>query len=72
MPSKENIEQYNQWMAQNGDKYQVIENTAEVIIAKHRNGPIGTAFLRFDQQTTRFDNLAKNENSGRSSKNTPF
>jgi replicative DNA helicase len=72
MPSKENIEQYNQWMAQNGDKYGVIENTAEVIIAKHRNGPIGTAFLRFDQQTTRFDNLAKSENSGRSSKNTPF
>ncbi len=67
MPSKENVEQYNQWMAQNGDKYQTIESTAEVIIAKHRNGPIGTALLRFDQQTTRFDNLAKSN-----SKNAPF
>jgi replicative DNA helicase len=59
MPSHENVEAYNEWMAQNGEKYLQIENTAEVIVAKHRNGPIGTALLRFDKQTTRFDNLAK-------------
>ena len=57
MPSKENVESYNEWMAQNGERYLQIENTAEVIIAKHRNGPIGTALLRFDKETTRFDNL---------------
>ena len=59
MPSKENLENYNTWMAQNGEKWHQIENLAEVIVAKHRNGPIGTALLRFDQQTTRFDNLAQ-------------
>lgn len=58
MPSKENIESYNEWMAQNGEKYMQIEHTAEVIIAKHRNGPIGTALLRFDKETTRFENLS--------------
>jgi len=34
------------------------KNKAEVIIAKHRNGEIGTALLRFDEETTRFENLA--------------
>lgn len=31
---------------------------AELYIAKHRNGPIGVVLLRFDAQTTRFDNLS--------------
>lgn len=29
---------------------------AEIIIAKNRNGPTGTAFLRFDKTITRFEN----------------
>ncbi len=33
-------------------------NIAELIIAKQRNGPTGTAKVRFDKQYTRFDNLA--------------
>ncbi|MFT4967451.1 MAG: replicative DNA helicase [Candidatus Deianiraeaceae bacterium] len=61
MPSKENVEAYNKWMEENGEKYLKIENTAEVIIGKHRNGPIGTALLRFDKETTKFDNLAKSD-----------
>lgn len=32
---------------------------AEVIIAKHRNGPTGTSRLLFDSQYTRFKNLAQ-------------
>ncbi len=32
---------------------------AEVIIGKHRNGPIGVAELRFFAEYTRFDNLSK-------------
>jgi replicative DNA helicase len=32
---------------------------AEVIIAKHRNGPTGTVKLLFDPQFTKFKNLAK-------------
>ncbi|WPL20380.1 Replicative DNA helicase [Thiorhodovibrio frisius] len=31
---------------------------AEIIIAKQRNGPIGTVKLAFQGQYTRFDNLA--------------
>lgn len=33
--------------------------TADVIVAKHRNGPIGTVHLAFQSDCTRFDNLAR-------------
>jgi replicative DNA helicase len=36
-------------------------NIAELIIAKQRNGPTGTAKVRFDREYTRFDNLAEGE-----------
>jgi len=36
-------------------------NVAELIIAKQRNGPTGTAKVRFDREYTRFDNLAEGE-----------
>jgi replicative DNA helicase len=35
------------------------DNTAEVIIAKQRNGPTGMVKLSFSSQFTRFDNLAR-------------
>jgi replicative DNA helicase len=31
----------------------------ELILAKHRNGPVGTVKLLFDPQFTRFENLAQ-------------
>lgn len=34
------------------------KNIAEIIIAKQRNGPVGTVKLRYDGQYTRFSNLA--------------
>lgn len=34
-----------------------VDNTSEVIIAKHRNGPTGIARLAFIDQFTRFENL---------------
>jgi len=37
------------------------KNIADVIIAKHRNGPIGKAELYFDDHRTSFRNLAKDE-----------
>lgn len=36
-------------------------NTAEIIIAKQRNGPVGTARLAFLKTFTRFENLAPSE-----------
>ncbi len=36
-------------------------NTAEIIVAKQRNGPTGTVKVRFDREYTRFDNLAVGE-----------
>ena len=35
------------------------QNITEVIIAKHRNGPIDTVKLYFQKKYTRFDNLSK-------------
>ena len=40
------------------EELQVAKNKAEIIVAKHRNGEIGTVLLRFDEETTKFDNLA--------------
>jgi len=36
-------------------------NTAEVIVAKQRNGPTGTVNLAFAEKFTRFDNLSQTE-----------
>jgi replicative DNA helicase len=35
------------------------KNIAEIIIAKHRNGPVGSVKLYFNEQTTSFKNLDK-------------
>jgi replicative DNA helicase len=40
------------------------KGTAEIILGKQRNGPIGTCRLAFQGQYTRFDNLARSPNSG--------
>ena len=52
---KEGTTEHATWMA-DMDK---VMNVAEVIIAKHRNGPIGNVKLRFDANLTQFDNLAE-------------
>ena len=36
------------------------KNIAEIIIAKHRNGPVGSVKLYFDEKTVTFGDLAKN------------
>jgi replicative DNA helicase len=39
------------------------KGTAEIILGKQRNGPIGTCRLAFQGRFTRFDNLARSPNS---------
>jgi replicative DNA helicase len=46
-------EKHEQWQ----NKLSKIYNTAEIIVAKQRHGPIGTIRLFFDGKATKFDNL---------------
>jgi replicative DNA helicase len=48
------------WAEENPDKV----NTAELIIAKQRNGPTGVAMLTWDNRTTRFRNHAGSYGGG--------
>ncbi len=41
-----------------------VEGTAELILAKHRNGPTGTLKLAFHKQYTRFDNYTDRQDPG--------
>lgn len=52
-PMDENDEKYLTWQEQ----LSRIKNMAEVIIAKQRNGPIGNVKLRFNGDTTKFENF---------------
>jgi replicative DNA helicase len=45
-----------EWQA----KMESCQNITEIIIAKQRNGPIGTAKLYFSARTTKFEDLAEN------------
>ena len=38
---------------------------AEIIVAKHRNGPVGSIHLRFFEQTARFADLERHSEAGR-------
>ena len=47
-----------QYRDADGNQNQEAEGTAEIIIGKQRNGPIGTVKLAFIKEHTRFENLA--------------
>jgi replicative DNA helicase len=40
-----------------------LEGVAEIIVAKHRNGPTGRLDLHFEKSITRFDNLSDREST---------
>ena len=42
---------------QNSQEINKSSQVIELILAKHRNGPIGTVKLKFDEQQTKFSNL---------------
>jgi replicative DNA helicase len=46
------------------DKESKKQGVAEIIIAKQRNGPVGTVDLTFLKPLTRFDNLAPGSMGG--------
>jgi replicative DNA helicase len=50
-------EAYENWH----QRLQEVTGTAEVIIGKQRHGPIGKVTLRFDGETTRFDNFVRGD-----------
>ncbi|MFC1846982.1 replicative DNA helicase [Chloroflexota bacterium] len=49
-----------EWQVQHPDK-EYPRDMADIIIAKHRNGPTGQVKLRFRHHLTRFENIAKAE-----------
>ncbi len=52
---KEGSVEHNKWI----DEMCAVQGQAEVIIGKQRHGPISTVRLSFDDDTTRFGNLAR-------------
>ena len=55
MPSMEDDKKFQKWQ----EDMNRVMNVSEVIVAKHRNGAIGTVKLRFDSNLTQFSNLAQ-------------
>lgn len=55
--AEESDERFNSRYADWQDRADKIRNVAEVIIAKHRHGPVGTVQLHFDGDLTRFSDL---------------
>jgi replicative DNA helicase len=52
---KEGTSEHLQWQ----EKIDPIRNLAEVIISKQRHGPVGTVKLHFNEDLTKFSNLAR-------------
>ncbi len=49
---------YKQWLK----KYENVKNIAEIIVAKNRNGPVGTILLSFDKEHMLFSGYDKHDN----------
>jgi replicative DNA helicase len=50
-------ERYDRWK----ERLEQVHGTAEIIVAKQRHGPIGKVTLRFDHDTTHFENYVSDE-----------
>jgi replicative DNA helicase len=52
-------ERYQEWR----ERLEKVHGLGEIIVAKQRHGPIGTVKLRFDAETTKFDNYMAPDHS---------
>ena len=53
------MKEFEEWQAKHGERYEATKNKTDIIIAKHRNGPVGNVQLIFDSSTTKFKNAAR-------------
>ena len=51
---REGSEEHFKWQ----ERMDEVTGVAEIIVGKHRHGPIGTVKVSFDENTTKFGNLA--------------
>lgn len=56
---EEGSDKYLAWK----EKKERMEGVADIMIAKHRNGPVGNVQLLFHKETTKFGNLARDDYS---------
>ena len=56
-PGDKTGDQYKDWV----EKLRSSINKADIIVAKHRNGPVGSVTLHFDSHSTTFANLLDDE-----------
>src|SRR5271169_4241435 len=54
-PDEKFNKRYQDWQ----EEFRKVHGIGEVIVAKQRHGPIGTVKLRFDAQTTKFEDFAE-------------
>lgn len=58
---EESVEHFNNRREQWSDRLKEVHGQADIIVAKQRHGPIGNVKLRFDHETTRFEDLAESD-----------
>lgn len=59
-PDMTDVKKYAEWQS----KMERTHGKAEVLVEKHRHGPTGSITLAFNGEFTRFDNLAREEETG--------
>ncbi len=57
---------------QDDPRFAEVENRAEIIVGKHRNGPVGIVNLAFAKNFAKFDNLSHRDDAEHFDDSTPF
>jgi replicative DNA helicase len=58
---EESDEKFNQRYTAWQERLEQVHGTGEILIAKQRHGPIGKVTLRFEGETTKFDNFVRSD-----------